>query len=55
MPAECPELEFKLKWAEYEWENKVHVNTPITDLKQYVEHFAKEMNIQLMTAISDQD
>lgn len=33
MPADCPELEFKLKWAEYEWENKVHVNTPITDLK----------------------
>jgi coatomer subunit beta len=54
-PADCPELEFKLKWAEYEWENKVHVNTPITDLKQYVEHFAKEMNIKLMTNITDQD
>jgi vesicle coat complex subunit len=23
MPANCTELEFKLKWAEYEWENKV--------------------------------
>lgn len=53
VPADCPELEFKLKWAEYEWENKVYVNTPITDLKQYVEHFAKEMNIKLMTTITD--
>lgn len=23
MPAECSELEFKKRWAEYEWENKV--------------------------------
>lgn len=23
MQAECSELEFKKKWAEYEWENKV--------------------------------
>ena len=27
--AECSELEFKKKWAEYEWENKVQVNTTI--------------------------
>lgn len=23
MPADCTELEFKKKWAEYEWENKI--------------------------------
>ena len=55
MPAECPELEFKLKWAEYEWENKVVVTTPLVDLKEYVEHFAKEMNIKLMTAVTEAD
>jgi coatomer subunit beta len=55
MPAECAELEFKLKWAEYEWENKVHVSTPLTDLKAYVEYFAKEMNIKLMTQITEAD
>ena len=55
MPNECPELEFKLKWAEYEWENKVQVSTPIVDLKEYVEHFAKEMNIKLMTLITEAD
>jgi len=55
MPAECPELEFKLKWAEYEWENKVIVTTPLVDLKQYVEHFAKAMNIKLMTPVNEAD
>jgi len=54
-PAECTELEFKKKWAEYEWENKVQVSTPITDLKQYVEHFAQSMNIKLMTSITEAD
>jgi len=33
MEAACTELEFKKKWAEYEWENKVQVNTTITDLR----------------------
>lgn len=55
MPAECTELEFKKKWAEYEWENKVQVNTTITDLKQYFEFFAKTLNIKLMTQINEAD
>ena len=55
MPAECTELEFKKKWAEYDWENKVPVSTPISDLKEYVEHFASVMNIKLMTSISEAD
>jgi coatomer subunit beta len=54
-PADCTELEFKKKWAEYEWENKVQVSTPITDLKQYVTHFADSMNIMLMTTITEAD
>ena len=55
MPAECSELEFKKKWAEYDWENKVQVSTPIIDLKEYVEHFAKQLNIKLMTSITEAD
>lgn len=55
MPAECTELEFKKKWAEYDWENKVQVNTPIVDLKEYIEHFAKSLNIKLMTVITEAD
>lgn len=30
VPADCSELDFKKKWAEYEWENKVAVSTQIT-------------------------
>ena len=55
VPAECPELEFKLKWAEYEWENKVQVSTPVTELREYVEHFAREMNVKLLTPVSEVD
>ena len=45
MQAECSELEFKKKWAEYEWENKVQINTTMTDLKEYVDYFAKTLNV----------
>ena len=55
MPAECTELEFKKKWADYDWENKVAVSTPISDLKEYVEHFASSMNVKLMTQITEAD
>jgi coatomer subunit beta len=55
MPAECSEMEFKKKWAEYEWENKVQVNTNIPDLKEYVEYLASSLNIKLMTPISEAD
>ena len=55
MPAECSELDFKKKWAEYEWENKVQVSTNITDLKEYVEYFAKALNVKLMTPINEHD
>lgn len=29
-PASCSELKFRQMWAEFEWENKVAVNTNIT-------------------------
>lgn len=55
MPADCSELEFKKKWSDYDWENKVQVSTPIRDLKEYVEHFASTLNIKLMTKITEAD
>ena len=53
MEATTSELEFKKKWAEYEWENKVQVNTTLTDLKGFVMHFAKQLNISLMTKMDE--
>lgn len=55
MHAACTELEFKKKWAEYEWENKVQVNTTITDLKEFVDHFSKSLNVSLMTKLEESD
>ncbi len=55
VPAECSELDFKKKWADYEWENKVLVNTGHSDLKEYVEFFARALNVKIMTTISEQD
>lgn len=53
--AHCSELEFKKKWAEYEWENKVQVNTQMTDLKEFVDHFSQSLNVSLMTKLEESD
>lgn len=53
--AECSELDFKKKWAEYEWENKVQVNTTLTELKPYVDHFAASLNVSLMSKLEETD
>lgn len=53
MQASCSELDFKKKWAEYEWENKVQVNTTMTNLLEYVDHFAKSLGVSLMTKLGE--
>ena len=34
-PGYCTEIEFKKMWADYEWENKITVNTSITDIVEF--------------------
>ena len=41
VPASCTETEFRSMWAEFEWENKVAVNTPLTDLHEYLASLLK--------------
>ena len=41
VPATCNEPEFRQMWAVFEWENKVAVNTTLTDLHDYLEHLLK--------------
>ena len=36
-------------WAEFEWENKVTVNTNITDLREYLEHVMACTNMKCLT------
>ena len=37
-PATCTEVQFRVMWAEFEWENKVAVVTSITDVNKYLDH-----------------
>ena len=41
VPASCTDAEFRQMWADFEWENKVTVNTNINDLTLYLQHLLK--------------
>ena len=47
-PAPCADVAFRNFWAEFEWENKVAVNTDIKDPKEFLEHVVKETNMKCL-------
>ncbi|XP_037026869.1 coatomer subunit beta [Bradysia coprophila] len=49
IPATCTDTEFRQMWQEFEWENKVSVNTTITDLHDYLKHLLKSTNMKCLT------
>ena len=49
VPAACTDTEFRQMWAEFEWENKVTVNTNITNLADYLAHVMKCTNMKCLT------
>lgn len=49
VPASCTDTEFRQMWAEFEWENKVTVNTNITDLSEYLVHVMSCTNMKCLT------
>lgn len=49
VPASCTDTEFRQMWAEFEWENKVSVNTTITDLAEYLKHLVRSTNMKCLT------
>jgi coatomer subunit beta len=49
VPASCTDTEFRQMWAEFEWENKVSVNTPLKDLRAYLDHLIKSTNMKCLT------
>jgi len=51
-PASCSDLAFRAMWAEFEWENKVAVNTEITDVNAFLEHVVKSTNMRCLTPAS---
>jgi len=42
------ELAFRTMWSEFEWENKVNINTSINDVGKYLEHIMRNTNLSLM-------
>jgi coatomer subunit beta len=55
-PATCPEANFRRMWAEFEWENKVAVNTNIGGLQEFLRHVMAVTNMTCLTPmdVSDQ-
>ncbi|KAL8133641.1 coatomer subunit beta-1-like [Apium graveolens] len=51
-PAVCNDAAFRTMWAEFEWENKVAVNTVIQDEKDFLDHIIKATNMKCLTAPS---
>ena len=49
VPATCTDLEFRQMWAEFEWENKVSVNTTLSDLREYLAHLLRSTNMRCLT------
>lgn len=49
VPATCTDTEFRQMWAEFEWENKVSVNTSVADLHDYLAHLIKSTNMKCLT------
>jgi coatomer subunit beta len=48
-PASCSDLAFRAMWAEFEWENKVAVNTDIADVNAFLEHVIRTTNMRCLT------
>ncbi|VFQ94380.1 unnamed protein product [Cuscuta campestris] len=51
-PAVCSDAAFRTMWAEFEWENKVAVNTVIQEAKEFLDHIIKSTNMKCLTAPS---
>lgn len=48
-PASCNEAQFRSMWTEFEWENKVNVNSHLTDLREYLAHVMASTNMACLT------
>ena len=51
-PATCTDEAFRLMWAEFEWENKVAINTTLTELDTFLSHVVKHTNMSCLTPVS---
>ena len=52
-PAECKGEDFRTMWAEFEWENKVAINTNITDLNVFLDHIVSSTNMTSLSPLKE--
>lgn len=51
-PASCSDAKFRSMWSEFEWENKVAVNTNITTCDEFLSHIVESTNMRCLTPTS---
>ena len=54
-PAACADVAFRTMWAEFEWENKVAVNTQLSDCRAFLDHIVASTNMRCLTPRSALD
>merc|ERR1719408_762111 len=42
------ELAFRTMWSEFEWENKININTPITEVGTFLQHIMRNTNMSIV-------
>jgi coatomer subunit beta len=51
-PFPCADVAFRNFWAEFEWENKVAINTDFTEPMAFLEHVVKQTNMKCLNPAS---
>lgn len=54
-PSNCQLSDFRTMWNVFDWENKIVVNTELTDLREFVERVVAETNMRPLDAIPQGD
>jgi len=42
------ELAFRTMWSEFEWENKININTSISEVDEFLEHIMRNTNMSIV-------
>jgi coatomer subunit beta len=48
-PAYCTETQFRTMWTEFEWENKVNINSKAKNLRDFLQQLMKATNMACLT------
>jgi coatomer subunit beta len=48
-PAQCTETQFRTMWTEFEWENKVNINSKAKTLRDFLKQLMASTNMSCLT------